>query len=149
MAGTQVVMAIAHLLFAFALRSALYSATTILGICYGFQFSVMIPTASELFGLKHFGVIYNFIILGNPLGALIFSGFLAGYVYDREAATQSSSPDQTCLGANCFKLTFEVLAAVCLLGSLLSAILTLRTKPVYRSLYAGGSFRIPQGDPVR
>ncbi|CAA6672628.1 unnamed protein product [Spirodela intermedia] len=89
MAATQVLMAAAHGLFAFALRGTLYASTAILGTCYGFQFSVMIPTASELFGLKHFGVIYNFMILGNPLGALLFSGFLAGYVYDRRGRQSS------------------------------------------------------------
>lgn len=150
MAATQVLMAVAHGLFAFAFRGTLYASTAILGTCYGFQFSVMIPTASELFGLKHFGVIYNFMILGNPLGALLFSGFLAGYVYDREAAKQggaASASGGTCLGGGCFRLTFEVLAAVCVLGSVLSTILTLRTRPVYRTLYSGGSFRMPPSSP--
>ncbi|CAA7409853.1 unnamed protein product [Spirodela intermedia] len=151
MAATQVLMAAAHGLFAFALRGTLYASTAILGTCYGFQFSVMIPTASELFGLKHFGVIYNFMILGNPLGALLFSGFLAGYVYDREVANQAGgsagSSSGTCLGGGCFRLTFEVLAAVCVLGSVLSTILTLRTRSVYCMLYSGGSFRMPPPSP--
>ena len=45
----------------------------------------MTPTASELFGLKHVGVIYNLIQLGNPIGAAFFSVLLAGNLYDAEA----------------------------------------------------------------
>ncbi|MQL95458.1 hypothetical protein Taro_028135 [Colocasia esculenta] len=148
MAATQVVMALSHGLFAWGLKATLYASTAVLGVCYGFQFSVMIPTASELFGLKHFGIIYNFMILGNPLGALIFSGLLAGYVYDREAERQGVGllygSGATCLGPKCFRLTFEVLAVVCVLGSILSTLLAVRIKPVYQMLYAGGSFRMPR-----
>ncbi|KAG6424506.1 hypothetical protein SASPL_114924 [Salvia splendens] len=52
------------------------------------QFSVMIPTASKLFGLEDFGVIFNFMQLGNPVGALVFSSLLASQVYESEAAKQ-------------------------------------------------------------
>ncbi|KAF9613805.1 hypothetical protein IFM89_011974 [Coptis chinensis] len=148
MTCTQLIMVLTYLLFASDLSGTLHAATSLLGICYGVQFSVMVPTASELFGLKHFGVIYNFMLLGNPLGALIFSGGLAGYVYDKEAAKQQGlnllSSSVSCLGPNCFRLTFLVLAGLCVLGSFLSVILTMRLKPVYQMLYSGGSFRLPQ-----
>ncbi|KAL5985600.1 hypothetical protein ACLOJK_027586 [Asimina triloba] len=127
-----------------------YVATALLGICYGAQFSVMVPTASELFGLKSFGIIYNFMSLGNPLGALLFSGGLAGYIYDQEAKKQSGlmsglvRGSSHCVGPNCFRFTFFVLAGVCVLGSVLSVVLTVRIRPVYRMLYSGGSFRLPQ-----
>ncbi|XP_043701582.1 protein NUCLEAR FUSION DEFECTIVE 4-like [Telopea speciosissima] len=145
---TQVIMIIVYLLFASALSGTLYAAIALLGICYGAHFSIVIPTVSELFGLKHFGIIYNFMAIGNPLGALLFSGLLAGYVYDTEAAKQHGfglvENSASCLGPNCFRLTFLVLAGVCGLGSVLSLILSSRIKPVYQMLYAGGSFRHPQ-----
>ncbi|GMP34593.1 hypothetical protein CsSME_00007399 [Camellia sinensis var. sinensis] len=137
---TQIIMIITFLLYASALNGTLYAATALLGICYGVQFAIMIPTASELFGLKHFGIIYNFMLLGNPIGALLFSGLLAGYVYDAEVAKQQGS---TCLGPNCYRLTFLVLAGVCGLGTILTVILTIRIRSVYQMLYAGGSFRLP------
>ncbi|KAJ8568651.1 hypothetical protein K7X08_028184 [Anisodus acutangulus] len=112
MTCTQVVMIITYLLFASALNGTLYAATALLGICYGVQFTTMVPTASELFCLKHFG-------------AYLFSGLLAGFLYDNEAAKQHTS---TCLGPNCFRVI----------------VLTMRIKPVYQMLYAGGSFRLPQ-----
>ncbi|KAF5739058.1 protein NUCLEAR FUSION DEFECTIVE 4 [Tripterygium wilfordii] len=141
MTCTLILMVITFVLYALALNGTLYISTALLGVCYGVQYSIMVPTVSELFGLKHFGVIYNFMLLGNPIGALLFSGILAGYVYDAEAAVQGSS---ICLGPNCFRLTFLVLAGICGLGTILSIILTVRIRPVYQMLYAGGSFRLPQ-----
>ncbi|XP_074590498.1 protein NUCLEAR FUSION DEFECTIVE 4-like isoform X2 [Curcuma longa] len=143
MASAQVVMVVAYLLYASAINGTLYASTAMLGICYGVQFSVMVPTVSELFGLKQFGLLYNFMLLGNPLGAFFFSGLLAGYVYDSEAAKQDPS-SSTCLGPNCFRLTFWFLAGTCCLGTLLSMILSARIRPVYQMLYASGSFRLPR-----
>ncbi|PSR89339.1 Protein NUCLEAR FUSION DEFECTIVE like [Actinidia chinensis var. chinensis] len=141
MTFAQIIMIITFLLYASAINGTLYAATGLLGICYGVHFAIMIPTASELFGLRHFGIIFNFMQLGNPLGALLFSGLLAGYVYDAEAAKQQGS---SCLGPNCFRLTFLVLAGMCGLGTIVSIILTIRIRPVYQMLYASGSFRLSQ-----
>ncbi|KAM0010797.1 putative MFS transporter superfamily [Helianthus debilis subsp. tardiflorus] len=93
---TQVIMVLTYLLYASALDGTLYAATALLGTCYGLQIAIMISTTSELFGLKNFGIFFNFMQLGNPL------------------------------------------------GTILSLILTLRIRPVYQMLYAGGSFRLPQ-----
>ncbi|KAI3820587.1 hypothetical protein L1987_08135 [Smallanthus sonchifolius] len=138
---TQVIMVLTYLLYASALDGTLYVATALLGTCYGLQIAIMISTSSELFGLKNFGIFFNFMQLGNPLGAVFFSGMLAGYIYDTEAAKQGAS---TCMGPACFRFTFLVLACVCGLGIILSLILTIRIRPVYQMLYAGGSFRLPQ-----
>lgn len=138
---TQVIMVLTYLLYASALDGTLYIATALLGTCYGVQIAIMISTSSELFGLKNFGIIFNFMQLGNPLGALLFSGMLAGYIYDTEEARQGGT---TCMGPACFRFTFLVLACVCGLGTILSLILTIRIRPVYQMLYAGGSFRLPQ-----
>ncbi|RXI05654.1 hypothetical protein DVH24_017696 [Malus domestica] len=143
MTCTQIIMFATYLLFPSAINATFCTATGILGVCYGVQFSVMISTVSELFGLKDFGTLYNFMALGNPLGALLFSGLLAGYVYDNEAAKQQGihlyGTNVSCVGPNCFRLTFLVLAAVCFVGSILSIVLSLRIKPFYQNLYSGGS----------
>lgn len=152
MTWTQVAMIAVYLLFASAIDGTLYAAIALLGFCYGVQFSIMVPTVSELFGLKHFGIFYNFMLMGNPIGAFLFSGLLAGYIYDNEAAKQHGltlhglmllKSSVSCLGPNCFRLTFLVLAGVCGFGVIMSIILTIRIKPVYEMLYSGGSFRLP------
>ncbi|XP_010532110.2 PREDICTED: protein NUCLEAR FUSION DEFECTIVE 4-like, partial [Tarenaya hassleriana] len=139
MGASQLLMALTFLLFATALEHTIYIATALIAIGMGFQF-VSISTVSELFGLKHFGINFNFILLGNPIGATIFSAVLAGHVYDIEAEKQAT---QTCIGPDCFRLTFLVLAGVCGLGTLLSIVLTVRIRPVYQALYSSGSFRLP------
>ncbi|XP_019417308.1 PREDICTED: protein NUCLEAR FUSION DEFECTIVE 4-like [Lupinus angustifolius] len=143
---TQTIMLIVYLMFAFAIKGTLYPSIAFLGVCYGVQVSVMLPTVSELFGLKHFGILSNFMSLGNPLGATLFSAMLAGNIYDSEAAKQIGliDPSLSCLGPSCFKLTFFILSSVCAVGIIFSIILTLRIKPVYQMLYSGGSFRLPQ-----
>lgn len=141
MALALTVMLITLFPFSLALNGILYAAIPLLGICYGIFYDIMVPPASELFGLKHFGLIYSSVGLGNPTGALLVSGLLAGYAYDAEAAKQDSS---ACVGHDCFEVTFLVLAGVCGLGTILSIILTVRIRPVYELLYSGGSFRLPQ-----
>lgn len=138
MGVAQLVMVFAFLISAMAIDHTIYVATALIGIGMGFQF-LSIATISELFGLRHFGINYNVILLGNPIGATIFSALLAGYIYDREAEKQGNP---TCVGPDCFRETFLVLAGVCGLGTLLSVILTVRIRPVYQALYASGSFRL-------
>ncbi|CAA7019975.1 unnamed protein product [Microthlaspi erraticum] len=138
MGAGQLVMVLAFLLSAMAIDNSIYVATALIAIGMGFQF-LSISTISELFGLRHFGINFNFILLGNPIGATIFSAFLAGYIYDKEAEKQGNP---TCVGPDCYRVTFLVLAGVCGLGTLLSIILTVRIRPVYQALYASGSFRL-------
>jgi MFS family permease len=159
MAMAHCLMASAHLLFAFAVPGSLYVGSVILGISYGIHFSTMVPTASELFGWKHFGVIYNFLTMASPLGSFLFSGVITGYLYDQEAK-KKIAPDARivdtflnnlhnnynvvdddhvqvleCIGAHCFKVTFIIMACVCGLGVLVSIVLTIRIRRVYLSLY--------------
>ncbi|KAG5113214.1 hypothetical protein JHK82_036483 [Glycine max] len=48
MTCTQIIMIFSYLVFAYAIKGTLYPAIAILGICYGVQFSIVIPTVSEL-----------------------------------------------------------------------------------------------------
>lgn len=137
----QIVLIFVHLMFASALPGTLYVGSVLLGLCYGVHFSIMVPTASELFGLKHFGMIYNFLTIASPLGSFLFSGLIAGYLYDREAAKDSPGLDgslltkEVCTGAHCFRETFYVMAGVAAFGVLLTTVLTLRIRSVYTALY--------------
>lgn len=135
----QIILIFVHLIFASALPGTLYVGSILLGLCYGFHFSIMVPTASELFGLKHFGMIYNFLTIASPLGSFLFSGLIAGYLYDIEAAKDSGGSQlfgkEVCNGAHCFRLTFYVMAAVSASGALMTTVLTYRIRSVYFALY--------------
>ncbi|MCO5581258.1 hypothetical protein L7F22_035136 [Adiantum nelumboides] len=97
--------------------------------CYGVEWAVFPAAVSELFGLQNFGVLYNVVTIANPAGSPIYSTFIAGPVYDRQAREQGSS---TCEGTICFETTFFVMAAVCVIGASLSIALAIRTRSFYR-----------------
>ncbi|KAJ7571304.1 hypothetical protein O6H91_01G158900 [Diphasiastrum complanatum] len=96
LAGSQILMITAFIMLAMALPGSLYMGSIVVGISYGVRLAISVPIASELFGLKNFGMLYNFLILNIPLGSFLFSGLLAGYLYDREAGRPSAvGPNST------------------------------------------------------
>ncbi|KAL3347049.1 hypothetical protein AABB24_025459 [Solanum stoloniferum] len=154
MAVAQVVMAFGHFFFAMGWPGAMYIGTLLVGLGYGAHWAIVPAAASELFGLKNFGALYNFLTIANPAGSLVFSGVIASSIYDSEAEKQAQQrhPGQwngtsflssflavdeplKCEGAICFFYTSLILCGLCIVASILSMILVYRTKTVYTSLY--------------
>ncbi|KAL0555896.1 hypothetical protein IC582_004398 [Cucumis melo] len=150
----QVLMIFGHVFIGMGWPGAMYIGTLITGLGYGAHWAIVPATASELFGLKKFGALYNFITLSTPMGSLIFSGLIASSIYDSEAEKQarnhltqfqSSSSlwftrlyaegPHKCEGAICFFLTCMIMAGFCAIAGILSLILVYRTKGVYHNLY--------------
>lgn len=129
-------MAVGYIVMALAMPGSLYVGSIVVGICYGVRLAVTVPTASELFGLKYYGLIYNILILNLPLGSFLFSGLLAGLLYDAEATTTAGGGN-TCIGAHCYRLVFVVMAIACVIGFGLDVLLSIRTKRIYAKIYAG------------
>ena len=98
-------MAVGYLLMALAIPGSLYFCSVVVGACYGVRLAITVPIASELFGLKYYGLLYNILILNFPLGSFLFSGLLAGLLYDAEA-TPTPDGGNTCVGAHCYRLVF-------------------------------------------
>ncbi|KAL6497611.1 hypothetical protein OROHE_027240 [Orobanche hederae] len=154
MAAAQVIMAIGHFFFAMGWPGAMYLGTLLVGLGYGSHWAIVPAAASELFGLKKFGALYNFLTLANPAGSLVFSGLIASSIYDREAEKQARGHNQgqrtllssfsgfvfaedpmKCEGAVCFFMTSMIMSGLCVIAVVLSMILVYRTKPVYAHLY--------------
>lgn len=154
----QVVMTIGHILFAMGWPGAMYIGTLIIGLGYGAHWAIAPAAASELFGLRNFGALYNFLTLANPSGTLVFSGLIASTIYDREAENQVHGGHQhlhkigsfmsgmlhgdeslKCEGSICFFLTCLIMAGFCIIAAILSMILVYRTKIVYAHLYGKSS----------
>lgn len=133
-AASQILMAVGYILMAVALPGSLYIGSIVVGVCYGVRVAVSVPTASELFGLKYFGLIYNILILNLPLGSFLFSGLLAGFLYDAEA-TPTPGGGNTCVGAHCYRLVFIIMAVACVIGFGLDVLLGIRTKKIYTKIY--------------
>lgn len=128
-------MAVGYVLMAIAMPGSLYIGSVVVGICYGVRLAITVPTASELFGLKYYGLIYNILILNLPLGSFLFSGLLAGILYDMEA-TPMAGGGNTCVGAHCYRLVFMVMAIACIVGFGLDILLSIRTKNLYNKIQA-------------
>ncbi|XP_073122089.1 protein NUCLEAR FUSION DEFECTIVE 4-like [Henckelia pumila] len=134
-AASQILMAVGYITMAMALPGSLYVGSIVVGICYGVRLAVTVPTASELFGLKYYGLIYNILILNLPLGSFLFSGLLAGLLYDAQA-TKTAGGGNTCIGAHCYRMVFVVMATACIIGFCLDVLLSVRTKRIYSNIYA-------------
>ncbi|KAI3831863.1 hypothetical protein MKX03_022235 [Papaver bracteatum] len=132
-AASQIPMCLGYIVLAIALPGSLYVGSILVGICYGVRLAITVPVASELFGLKYFGLIYNILILNLPLGSFLFSGLLAGLLYDAQA-TKTKGGGNTCIGAHCYRQVFMVMALTCLVGFGLDVFLTLRTKNLYKNI---------------
>ncbi|XP_061342139.1 protein NUCLEAR FUSION DEFECTIVE 4-like [Gastrolobium bilobum] len=133
-AASQILMAVGYILMAMAMPGSLYIGSIVVGICYGVRLAITVPTASELFGLKYYGLIYNILILNLPLGSFLFSGLLAGLLYDMEA-TATEGGGNTCVGGHCYRLVFIIMSGACVVGFFLDILLSIRTKNVYNKIY--------------
>ncbi|XP_049371612.1 protein NUCLEAR FUSION DEFECTIVE 4-like [Solanum verrucosum] len=153
LAIAQVVMAFGHFFFAMGWPGAMYIGTLLVGLGHGTHWAVVPAAASELFGLKNFGCVYNFLTISTPIGSLVFSGLIASSIYDMEAEKQAQQPHEgrlmasvltrflnmdeplKCEGTICFFLTSLILSGLCIIAAVLSMILVYRTKTLYANLY--------------
>ncbi|CAI9113113.1 OLC1v1013655C2 [Oldenlandia corymbosa var. corymbosa] len=146
MAVVQIIMAIALFYYAMALPGAIYVVCVLIGLGYGAHWAIVPAAVSELFGLKSFGALYNFLTLASPAGSLIFSGVIASGIYDYEAKKQHTilvlgnahveeAKTLACHGSICYSLTCGIMTGLCAIAVVLSLIVVHRTKRVYAQLY--------------
>ncbi|KAL6123930.1 hypothetical protein ACLB2K_076446 [Fragaria x ananassa] len=138
---TLFVSCFGHLLIAFNVKNGLYLASVIIGFCFGAQWPLLFAIISELFGLKYYSTLYNFGSAASPVGLYLLNVKLTGHVYDKEAMKQlvakglkrNKDEELTCLGGECFKLSFIIITAATFFGALVSLILVMRTRKFYQS----------------
>ncbi|XP_061357627.1 protein NUCLEAR FUSION DEFECTIVE 4-like [Gastrolobium bilobum] len=155
LAVIQAVMSLGLSYYALGLVGQVYVVAISMGFGYGAHWSIALAAASELFGLKNFGSLYNFLTMASPAGSLFLSGFVASTIYDYYAEQQAKHRMQTyrasvnfampyvtennelllCKGNICYSLTCGILAVVCLLATALSLVIVHRTKRFYAQLY--------------
>ncbi|XP_020092602.1 protein NUCLEAR FUSION DEFECTIVE 4-like [Ananas comosus] len=126
---TLLTMSVGHLIISSGLPGSLYAGSVLVGLCYGCQWSLMPSITSEIFGLRHFGTIFNTVAIASPFGSYILSVRVVGYIYDRE-----SSGHHACMGKHCFMLSFLIMACVCVLGSAVAFALFYRTRRFYKQV---------------
>ncbi|PPR98152.1 hypothetical protein GOBAR_AA22505 [Gossypium barbadense] len=132
---------VGYLLVTFPFPGSLYVESIVTGFSFGAQLPMNLAIVSELFGLKYYSVLFNFVQLANPQGAFVFNVKTTGTLYDRAAMKgltkkdlrRSSVKDLTGIGTHCYRLPFIVLASVTFFGALSSLILVIRTRNFYSS----------------
>uniref|UniRef100_A0A2N9I3H7 Uncharacterized protein n=1 Tax=Fagus sylvatica TaxID=28930 RepID=A0A2N9I3H7_FAGSY len=132
---------VGHLLIAFNPPGGLYIASIIIGFSFGAQWPLVFAIISEIFGLKYYSTLYNFGSVASPVGLYALNVKVTGHLYDKEARKQLAASGLerktgealNCTGIDCFKLSFLIITAVTLFGSLVSLILVLRTRKFYKS----------------
>ncbi|GJN27832.1 hypothetical protein PR202_gb15886 [Eleusine coracana subsp. coracana] len=155
LAIAQILMAAGHFLFAMAWPGTMYIGTFLVGLGYGAHWAIVPAAVSELFGVKHFGAMYNFLTVANPAGSLIFSGLIASNLYDYEAEKQGQYHQSSallpqrfvwnmgfladgplkCEGPVCFFVSSLIMSAFCIVGAAFSLLIVHRTKRFYAQLY--------------
>ncbi|XP_073055846.1 protein NUCLEAR FUSION DEFECTIVE 4 [Primulina eburnea] len=128
------------LLIAFPFKGSVYFASMIIGFSFGAQLPLIFAIISELFGLKYYSTLFNCGQLASPLGSYILNVKVTGPLYDKEALkelakkgmTRSSVKELTCIGSQCYRLAFVILASITFFGALSSLILVARTRKFYK-----------------
>ncbi|XP_057956293.1 protein NUCLEAR FUSION DEFECTIVE 4 [Malania oleifera] len=131
---------IGHLLIAFPVPGSVYVASVIIGFSFGAQLPLLFAIISELFGLKYYSTLFNCGQVASPVGSFILNVKVTGMLYDSEALKElaakgmdrSSVKELTCIGSQCYKLPFIILAAVTFFGAIVSMVLVMRTLEFYR-----------------
>ncbi|KAI3908329.1 hypothetical protein MKX01_027351 [Papaver californicum] len=131
---------VGFLFVALPFPGALYIASVILGFCLGAEALFILTIISELFGLKHYSTLFNCGVLAIPIGSYVFNVKVSGVIYDNEAMKltkiegfgSNSAKGLTCIGKQCYQLSFLIMAAVAFIGTLASLILALRTRKFYQ-----------------
>ncbi|OIW03370.1 hypothetical protein TanjilG_29355 [Lupinus angustifolius] len=138
LAVVQAVMALGLFYYSLGLVGQVYVLAISNGFGYGAHWSIALAATSELFGLKSFGTLLNFLTMANPVGSLFLSGFVASTIYDYYAEQQANHGNDellVCKGNICFSVTCGILATVCIFATALSLILVHRTRMFYAQLY--------------
>ncbi|KAL0002559.1 hypothetical protein SO802_016340 [Lithocarpus litseifolius] len=122
---------VGDLLIAFPIPSSVYIASLIIGFSYGAQLTLLFTIISELFGLKYYSTLFNCGQLASPLGSYVFNVQVVGKLYVKEALkqlalkgmTRSMVKELTCMGKECYRLSFVILAGANFFGALVLFVL--------------------------
>ncbi|XP_075476019.1 protein NUCLEAR FUSION DEFECTIVE 4-like [Primulina tabacum] len=141
MTASLVLPSIGDLFIAFPFPGSVYIASLMIGFSYGMQLTLLFIIISELFGLKYYSTLFNCGQLASPIGSYVLNVLIVGKLYDQEALKQLASKgmtrsmvhELTCLGPQCYRKSFVILACVNLFGAFVSLILVKRTWRYYKT----------------
>ena len=119
------------------------------GIAFGSMWPHLVVLASELFGSSHLAANYLFFDGGcGAVGTLLLANLLPTYFYARAATNDDdeggsgadptnstcAGSSTTCLGPQCFLPTHSIIAGLCVLAVVASAVIARRSAGLYRQI---------------
>ena len=113
----------------------LYVASLLGGFAFGSYWVLMPSMLSEVYGMRYFGTIYTATASAPALGALLLSNILTAGIYDR-VAMQHGDEHGVCVGPDCFRAAFLIIAALNACGAAASLIVLARTRLRYRAIHS-------------
>ncbi|KAK9061564.1 hypothetical protein SSX86_018746 [Deinandra increscens subsp. villosa] len=127
------------LMIAFPISGSVYVSSIIIGFSFGAQMPLIFAIISEIFGLKHYSMLFNWGLLASPLGSYVLNVRVTGPLYDREALkelvkkglTREAVGELVCMGSHCYRMSFVILACVSCFGGLAALVLVIRTREFY------------------
>lgn len=133
--------ALGDVFIAFPFPCSVYVASLLIGFSFGIQLTLLFIIISELFGLKYYSTLFNCGQLSSPIGSYVLNVQIVGRLYDREALKQlamrgmdrSMVHELTCIGSQCYRSSFAILAGFNVFGALMSLILVARTREYYKT----------------
>eukprot|EP01083_Nonionella_stella_P052824 140002_1 len=95
-----------------------------IGISYGWIFVVTIATCTEFWGTRYLSGNYAALDSAAVFGQLLFSNLVFATLYEKEARHKPIGGDNTkCYGDSCYKYTFLICSASCVIALIMSACL--------------------------
>ena len=96
-----------------------FIAAICIGFSYGWIFSVVITSCSDLWGTKYLSGNYAAFDSAPAIGQLIFSNLIFAQLYQSQHKAIKDD-DTKCYGSDCYKWTFLICSASCIIAFLMT-----------------------------
>lgn len=118
---------------AFSGLQLLNLASFLTGFAFGGMQGITPAITSELFGLENFATNYAIIQAGPAVGSYTMATALAGAIY-QWSMEHDHEQGNFCTGPTCFRYTFLIVAALCLLTTVLATLVWWRSRESYKAV---------------
>lgn len=117
--ASALIIASIQLATGYSTASFIVMCSIVLGFGYGIMFAVAPTMTSVWFGTKHFGSNWGWMNVAPALGGQLLS-LLFGAIYDLNLAGGIEDGNLCKLGAQCYRLTFQITSTLCFTAAILA-----------------------------
>ena len=104
-----------------------FIAAICLGFSYGWIFSVVISSCSDLWGTKYLSGNYAALDSAPAIGQILYSNLIFANLYESQHKAINGD-DTKCYGSGCYKWTFLICAGSCIIAFLMTLTLWIIVK---------------------